>query len=162
MSSDVNGADRQIDGPTRVQRLAAYAVCVRDGRVLLARLSERTSNPGVWTLPGGGIEHGEEPRQAVIREFREETGLAVEVGPLLDVDSLHVVPGDGSIDYHSVRLVFAGWVGSTEPPRVLEIDGSTAASGWIDLTDVAGGDVPVTSLVVHGLHWLGRHQSSES
>lgn len=143
----------------RVQRVAAYAVCVRDGRLLLAQLSERTANPGSWTLPGGGIDHGEPPRQAVVREFREETGLEVEVGPLLDVDSLHV-PHDGANDYHSVRLVFVGWVASSETPRVLEIDGSTAASAWIDLADVASGAVPVTSLVVLALQWLSRFASA--
>ncbi len=44
-----------------------------DGRVLLLREKD-----GSWELPGGGLEHGENPRQALGREIREETGLAIE------------------------------------------------------------------------------------
>jgi ADP-ribose pyrophosphatase YjhB (NUDIX family) len=59
-------------GPPRRQRIAAYAVLVRgadeDREVLLTRMSDRTRIQGVWTLPGGGIDHGEDPRDAVRRE----------------------------------------------------------------------------------------------
>ncbi|HEX6935610.1 MAG TPA: NUDIX hydrolase [Actinomycetes bacterium] len=61
------------DTAVRVQRVAAYGV-VHDsaGRVLLARLTDRTSHPGWWTLPGGGVDHGEHPEAAVVREVWEE------------------------------------------------------------------------------------------
>lgn len=144
----------------RTQRVAAYAVVVRNGQVLLAQLSESTPRPGDWTLPGGGVEHGEHPRDAVVREVHEETGLAVEVGPLLDVDSLRVTPDDGSTDYHGIRLVFAGWVSSTADPRVVEVDGSTCASAWVDLDRVVSGQVPVTQLVSLALDWLARYRAA--
>ena len=67
-------------------RLAAYAVCIEDGRVLLAR----DAPPGCeanWTLPGGRVEHGEDPFDAVIREIAEETGCDAVVERLLGVDS---------------------------------------------------------------------------
>ncbi|MFF2730334.1 NUDIX hydrolase [Streptomyces sp. NPDC058008] len=67
-------------------RLAAYAVCIEDGRLLLARLAS-----GNWTLPGGGVEHAEDPFDAVIREVAEETGCDAVVERLLGVDS-RVVP----------------------------------------------------------------------
>jgi 8-oxo-dGTP diphosphatase len=62
------------------RRIAAYGVATgADGRVLLVRASARSNTPGVWSLPGGGIEHGEDPADAVVREFAEETGLTVRV-----------------------------------------------------------------------------------
>ena len=61
------------------QRVAAYAVIIRDDRILLARLAPRISATPLWTLPGGGLDHGEDPRAAVVREVHEETGLDVVV-----------------------------------------------------------------------------------
>lgn len=51
-------------------------VVVEDGRVLLGlRHRDRSSFPGVWDVPGGHIEPGESPRQALLRELREELGI---------------------------------------------------------------------------------------
>jgi ADP-ribose pyrophosphatase YjhB (NUDIX family) len=64
----------------RRRRIDAYGVCHDDaGRVLLVRASARSARPGTWLLPGGGIEHGEDPADAVVRELAEETGLRVEI-----------------------------------------------------------------------------------
>lgn len=49
-------------------------ILVRDGRVVLVR---HWFSPGIWTLPGGGIEKGETPREAGVREVREEIGYTV-------------------------------------------------------------------------------------
>ncbi|TDD42652.1 NUDIX domain-containing protein, partial [Kribbella antibiotica] len=56
-------------------RLAAYGVCFVDGRVLLARYVSPGGEGTWWTLPGGKVEHGEDPFAAVTRELMEETGL---------------------------------------------------------------------------------------
>src|SRR4051794_20260281 len=74
----------------RRQRVAAYAVIVRDQQILLSRLAERISPNELWTLPGGGIDHGEDPRDAVVREIREETGLDAVVGEQARVYSAHL------------------------------------------------------------------------
>ena len=61
--------------PVTRQRLAAYALVLRGDEVLLTRNSVRGPRPGTWTLPGGGVDHGEPPGGAVVREVDEETGL---------------------------------------------------------------------------------------
>jgi 8-oxo-dGTP pyrophosphatase MutT (NUDIX family) len=53
-------------------RLAAYAVCIEDGRVLLAH-HVPLDGASTWSLPGGKVEHAEDPFDAVIREVAEET-----------------------------------------------------------------------------------------
>ncbi len=70
----------------KVRRIGAYGLC-RDaaGRVLLARNSRLSAFPGLWTLPGGGVEQGEHPDDTVVREFAEETGLTVRVTGLRSV-----------------------------------------------------------------------------
>ena len=139
------------EAPVRRQRLAAYAVVMRGDEVLLTQLSALTTAPGRWTLPGGGIDHGEHPADAVTREGREETGLTIEVGQLLGVDSRHIVgtsPRGVLEDYHVVRLIYAGTVPADAPaPEVVEVDGTTAAVAWHPLDAVSSGAVDAVELV---------------
>ena len=127
----------------QVQRLAAYAVIVRGDRILLSRLAERVTKHELWTLPGGGVDHGEDPRAAVVREIYEETGLHAEVGETAHVFSMHLSDTwrrGRRVDAHSVRMVYDGWVASDAPdPRVVEIDGSTADAAWQPIADVLDG-----------------------
>lgn len=140
--------------PVRRQRVAAYALAVRDDRVLLSRISERGAHPGAWTLPGGGVDHGESPREAVAREVAEESGLACVVGDLLDVHDLHfsgTAPDGRHEDFHGVHLVFAAEVTDDAEPRVAETDGTTDAVAWVPLADVESGALPVLDVVTHAL-----------
>ena len=139
----------------RRQRVAAYAVVVRDGQLLLSRLSSRISPREQWTLPGGGVHHGEDPRDAVVREVYEETGLQATAGETARVYSWHRprTRRDGEPhDFHALRIVYEGWVAPDSPaPRVLEVDGSTSAAAWHDIVDIESGRVPVVPLVAHAL-----------
>lgn len=89
-------------------RLAAYAVCIQDADVLLVRAVS-----GPWTLPGGGVEIGEDPYDTVLRELTEETGHTGAVERLLGVDS-RVIPAAEAVGgelhqnvgvYYTVRVV---------------------------------------------------------
>jgi 8-oxo-dGTP pyrophosphatase MutT (NUDIX family) len=115
----------------QVLRVAAYGV-VEDsaGRVLLARLSDQTAEPGWWTLPGGGIDHGEHPEAAVVRELAEETGLTVRVESLLGVDSQHLTAARGA-DLHSIRIVYRAYTEDEQTPLVHEVGGSTDEARWV-------------------------------
>ena len=144
--------------PFRLQRIAAYALIVRDRRILLTRISPRGHHAGEWTLPGGGIDHGEPPAEALAREVREECGVACEVGALLDVHDLHfagTAPSGRHEDYHGIHLIFAGTVAADAEPEVVEVDGTTDAVGWVPLADVRSGTVPVTDVVLAALRTLG-------
>lgn len=151
-------------GLPKRQRVAAYAVILRDGEILLSRLSESVTPDELWTLPGGGLDHGEDPRDAVVREVHEETGLDAVVGETARVYSAHL-PGvwrDGRrVDAHALRIVYDGWVPLDAPePRVVEVGGSTMAAGWKPVADVLDGTVPVAPMVLEALadHKPFRHQ----
>jgi 8-oxo-dGTP diphosphatase len=85
--------------------LGVGAVVLAGSRVLLVK---RANEPlkGEWSLPGGAVEVGETLEAAVAREIQEETGLEIEVGPIVDVlDRLRFDP-DGRVRFHYVLVDF--------------------------------------------------------
>ena len=95
--------------PTRPY-LAVSAAIFRDGRVLIVRRARPPAH-GLYTLPGGGVELGETLEHAVIREVREETGLAI--APLGLVGFREAIASDaaGRVERHFVILPFAArWI----------------------------------------------------
>ncbi|WP_285471425.1 NUDIX domain-containing protein [Actinoplanes sp. NBRC 101535] len=117
------------------RRAAAYGVCrSSDGRVLITRASEAAAFPGVWSLPGGGIDHGENPDDTIVREFTEETGLAVRVTGLRAVLSDLARLPDDSVE-HTDRIIYDVAVtgGDLRP----ELDGTSDIAEWADPEQVA-------------------------
>ncbi len=79
------------------------AVIVDAGRVLLVQRGQPPLK-GQWSLPGGAVEVGETLAAAVQREVFEETGLVVEVGPIVDVlDRIHL-DAAARVEYHYVLI----------------------------------------------------------
>lgn len=134
-------------------RVAAYAVVERRGEVLLTHW--RRGKLHGWTLPGGGIEDGEDPEETVVREVFEETGLHANVGTLLGVDSrvMHRddPPPGGSTDLHTIRIVYRATV--NDGPLVNEVDGSSDEARWFPLKALS--NVRTLSLVQTGLRMAG-------
>ncbi len=123
------------DEPRRMTRVAAYALCTDGDAILLSRIAPGATaqSDGMWTLPGGGIDFGEHPRDAALRELTEETGLTGEIVDLADVDSWaghFVIPTDGiATDFHAIRIVYRVRVIGGE--LRVEVDGSSDACAWV-------------------------------
>ena len=111
-------------------RVAAYAI-VRDERerVLLCHIHPAVGVGDVWTLPGGGLEFGESPRRAVLRELEEETGFIGEIDRLVEVDDRVFTSRNGADRMHAIRIVYEVTIvgGSLRD----ELDGSTDTCRWV-------------------------------
>jgi len=119
-------------------RVAAYAVITdRDDRILLAHWNENGRSG--WTMPGGGLEAGEDPQVAVRREVREETGYRVRVDALLGIHSRvipvseRIHPGSGS-PLHTLRIVYRATI--TGGRLRNETNGSTDRAEWFGLEQI--------------------------
>jgi 8-oxo-dGTP diphosphatase len=137
-----------------VQRVAAYGLVQSADRILLVQLTARTPAPGSWSLPGGGIDHGEHPSDAVIRELYEETGLRGRVVELLDVDSHfreHYLDQEVLERYHAVRILYRVSVDSEGPLTVVDADGSADQPTWHPVSEVR--DLHLTPIASRGLQF---------
>lgn len=125
------------------RRVAAYAICLQDDQILLTRFVAPDGSHRHWTLPGGGVEHAEDPYHAVVREVEEETGYDVEVEWLLGVDSRSwpmASRGAGGAELHTVGVYYRVRIVGGELRH--EVDGSTDMAAWMPVTDVPGLERP--------------------
>jgi len=121
--------------------LVAAGILVENGRVLLSRRKAGTHLEGRWEFPGGKVEPGEDPRQALARELREELGIFARVGEIVDV-TFHRYEDAGK----AVLLLF--FDAEREPgspePRALDV----AEVGWHAAESLVDAAFPPADVVV--------------
>ena len=118
---------------TQRTRLAAYGLVYEADKLLLCRISSQLPRwVGQWTLPGGGVEFGEHPDRAVVREVAEETGLRVRALSVAAVNSLYEAVDDD--EFHGVRLLYRAELLGGELRH--ELDGTTDRCGWFTRDEI--------------------------
>jgi ADP-ribose pyrophosphatase YjhB (NUDIX family) len=114
----------------------------------MVRCAPHLDDAGKWSVPGGGLEWGEAPEVALVREFREETGLEVTAGPLAGVFSKAYArnPERPQPSVHFMSIVFWAEVDQVAD-LVHEAVGTSDLAAWI----------PTAQLDEVGLTDLGRY-----
>jgi 8-oxo-dGTP diphosphatase len=114
--------------------LAVSAAIIREGRVLIARRAKGAST-GAFTLPGGVVEAGETLHQAIVREVREETAIAVEPIALAGQREFITRDADGRVSRHFVILCFAcRWLAGEGTPLLEEL----SELRWLEPAEISG------------------------
>jgi 8-oxo-dGTP diphosphatase len=124
--------------------VAAVALIDADGRVLVQQRPEGKPAAGLWEFPGGKIEPGETPEQALIRELKEELGIDTDAACLAPA-TFASEPSDHS-DRHLVLLLYVcrKWRGV---PRPLE----GGALRWVRVAELYGLAMPKPDRPLIGL-----------
>ena len=133
-----------------VTRISACALLSDTDRILLCRLSKGVAGAGMWTLPGGGIEFGEHPEAAMIREVEAEAGLRVTSSGFAGINSFRRDTPDRA--FHGVRVIYHADVVGGDLRH--EIEGSTDKCEWYRLDSLH--HVAIVELVEAALLMLRR------
>lgn len=131
--------------PSQRTRVAAYGLILNDRKILLCRISgELPEWQGQWTLPGGGLNFGEDPEAAMIREVGEETGLSVSAVSIAGIDSLH--DDSRAQEFHGIRIIYRTRLlgGSLRS----ELSGTTDLAAWFDYDDLS--TLPLVDVAEYG------------
>jgi 8-oxo-dGTP diphosphatase len=127
-----NASADSRSSPTRPY-LAVSAAIFRAERVLIVRRGVPPMQ-GIYTLPGGGVELGETLEQAVMREVREETGLAIEPLSLAGYRQVIARDSEGKIERHFVILPFAARYLAGE----ISLNAELAEAKWLLPAELSG------------------------
>ena len=107
------------------------AVIQRAGKVLLI-LRRHPPNAGLWSLPGGLIELGETPAEAIEREVKEETGLRIRAKGILGVGTELLRDSEGRVEYHFVLIDYSA---NSIAGRV-RLNAESSAFGWFSQDEI--------------------------
>jgi 8-oxo-dGTP diphosphatase len=132
----INSSLSECDG-------ASIAV-LSQNKVLLVR-RKRAPSAGLWSLPGGKIENGENPREAALRELKEETGIEADVEGVLD---LVTIPAPDRT--YRLTVFYGRLTGGALKPG-----GDAEAAEWVHLDEVEAR--PMTEGTVE-LIWTAAHR----
>ncbi|MET8092572.1 NUDIX domain-containing protein [Micromonospora sp. NPDC005220] len=146
--------------PDRRLRFGAYGLVTDPaGRILLTQIAEGYPGAGLWHLPGGGTDHGEQPATGLLRELVEEGGQVGRVVELVGVNNLHnpaaLGPEGRPLDWHGVRVIYRVLVDVPTDAVVTEsAGGSTARAGWFTRAEAV--DLPLSDIAVEAIGQSGR------
>jgi len=132
--------------------LGVGAVILDGDRVLLVRRG-REPLRGLWSIPGGAVEVGETREEALAREVAEETGLEVEIGPMVAVLDRIRRDDVGRIEYHYVLVDYACRPAGGALCAATDVD----RVEWVRLPDLDRFDLTEgTAAVIRDAHALLR------
>ncbi len=121
--------------------LVAAAIIVEEGRVLVSRRKEGSHLAGLWECPGGKVEPGEDPREALARELREELGVLATAGEVVEV-TFHRYDDAGK----AVLLLFfeAALAAASPAPEPIDV----AEVAWVPVRDLDPSRFPPADVAV--------------
>jgi len=126
-----------MTAPQPLMLVVAVALVDADGRVLIAQRPEGRSMAGLWEFPGGKIEADERPEDALIRELREELGIAVKEACLAPFTfASHTY---GAFHLLMPLYVCSRWEGAPQPKH-------HAALKWVRPKDMNDYPMPAADL----------------
>ena len=119
------------------QRAAAYVVTVDPHQQILLTQFSKVGHPksGAWTLPGGGMEWGEQAHETALRELGEETGLSADIGPLLGAQSewFDEKMSERRQRGLALRLIFQAWNCVGDLKTDFTDDDTTVGAAWFSI-----------------------------